>query len=159
MSFSIFVLVLGCGVLAVLAGVVAFYTKGNHTLTQGIKEEGRGMEMLKTVYIYIVLLATLMMTIGGSVAAFMAVADIVAPPAYYQTFEEYSRSPEKVTGQPVGTGSQEDLKKNYDAMVSQQRQLAKERALNSLIKAFGWIVIPLPVFIYYQRKLKDRPQA
>jgi hypothetical protein len=40
-------------------------------------------------YIYLVLFATLMMIIGGSVGAFMAVADIVSPVPYYQTFEEF----------------------------------------------------------------------
>jgi len=38
----------------------------------------RGNEMIKTVYVYLILFATLMMTIGGTVAAFMAAADIVS---------------------------------------------------------------------------------
>ncbi|MDI6879340.1 MAG: hypothetical protein QMD16_08210, partial [Desulfitobacteriaceae bacterium] len=70
-----------------------------------------------------------------------------------------SRMPEKFSGQPATNLSQEELKKNYDAMVKQQQQQVKDRAVNSLIKSFGWIVIPLPVFMYYQRKLKDKPQA
>ena len=36
-------------------------------------------------------IATLMMVIGGSVSAFMAVADIVAPTPYYQSFEDFKR--------------------------------------------------------------------
>lgn len=115
--------------------------------------------MLKTAYMYLVLLATLMMAIGGSVAAFMAIADIVAPQAYYQTFEEYSRSPEKFTKQPAANLSQEELRKNYDAIVTHQREQVKNRAVNSLIKSFGWIIIPLPVFMYYQRKVKDQPSV
>lgn len=159
MSFSIVVLMLLFLIFVVVVGIiVTSRTRNTRELSEETGEE-RGSAMLKIAYMYIVLLATLMMTIGGSVAAFMAAADIVAPPAYYQTFEEYSRYQEKVTGQPAGNLSQEELKKNYDAMVSQQRQLAKEKAVNSLIKAFGWIVIPLPVFINYQRKLKDSPKA
>src|SRR5665648_210777 len=54
----------------------------------------RGNEMIKTVYVYLILFATLMMTIGGTVAAFMAVADIVAPTANYQTFDQYKLQPQ-----------------------------------------------------------------
>ncbi|MDI6913204.1 MAG: hypothetical protein QMC95_03160 [Desulfitobacteriaceae bacterium] len=158
-NLSIVMLVLVFFALVIVVGII-IASRARHTSTlPNITGEERGGDMLKTAYIYIVLLATLMMTIGGSVAAFMAVADIVAPPAYHQTFEDYSRMPEKFSGQPATNLSQEELKKNYDAMVKQQQQQVKDRAVNSLIKSFGWIVIPLPVFMYYQRKLKDKPQA
>ena len=48
-----------------------------------------GEDVIKSVYVYLVLFATLMMTIGGTVASFMAIADMVAPTPYYQTFEEF----------------------------------------------------------------------
>ena len=118
----------------------------------------RGADMIKTVYIYVVLLATLMMTIGGSVAAFMAVADLVAPPVYTQTFEEFQQMngkvPPGVTAQQNGTPSQAELKASYDRYVAQQEQNTKDRALNSLIKSLGWIVIPFPVFMYFQKKVR-----
>lgn len=142
--------------LFILGMTISLRFKDSSTAFEGSPEE-RGHAMLKTAYMYVVLLATLLMAIGGSVAAFMAIADIVAPQAYYQTFEEYSRSPEKFTGQPAANLSQEQLKKTYDLIVSQQREQVKNRAVNSLLKSFGWIIIPLPVFIYYQRKVKDRP--
>jgi len=113
----------------------------------------RGNEMIRTVYVYLVLFATLMMAIGGTVAAFMAVADIVAPPAYYQSIDEF-----KKVG-PVGTQStlsEAETKKLYDQAVAQQKQTEKDRAVNSLIKSFGWIVIPLPVFVYFQRRMKNQ---
>lgn len=147
------ILIAGGFVLAILLIilVVAFAVRGNRT--DG--EQGRSENMIKTVYIYLVLLATLMMTIGGSVAAFMAVADIVSPPSYYMSFEEYRRAPEKVTGQQQPAVTEEELKKNYEELVSQEKQRARDRAVNSLIKSFGWIVIPFPVFVYYQRKLRS----
>lgn len=147
------ILIAGGFVLAILLIilVVAFAVRGNRT--DG--EQGRSENMIKTVYIYLVLLATLMMTIGGSVAAFMAVADIVSPPSYYMSFEEYRRAPEKVTGQQQPAVTEEELKKNYDELVNQEKQRTRDRAVNSLIKSFGWIVIPFPVFVYYQRKLRS----
>ncbi|HOC08472.1 MAG TPA: hypothetical protein PKN88_03015 [Bacillota bacterium] len=117
--------------------------------------------MIKNVYIYLVLFATLMMTIGGSVGVFMAAADIVAPAYYYQSFEDYKRwNTEKPavegeqTEQPELT--EEELKARYDAMVQQEKERQIERAKNNLIKSFGWIAIPLPVFLYFQRRLAKK---
>ncbi len=115
--------------------------------------------MIKNVYLYLVLFATLMMTIGGSVGVFMAAADIIAPAYYYQSFEDYKRwgGPERPTVEGEGVGQPElteaELRENYDNMVRQERERQVERAKNNLIKSFGWIAIPLPVFIYFQRRL------
>lgn len=125
----------------------------------GIKAEpGKGgEEMIKNVYIYLVLFATLMMTIGGSVAAFMAIADIVSPASYSQSFEDYSRWGNE---KPYVDGTtsdikytEEELKVRYDAMVLEDKARQIERGKNSLIKSLGWIFIPLIVFIYFQRRL------
>ncbi len=124
--------------------------------------EKGGQDVIKNVYIYLVLFATLMMTIGGSVGAFMAVADIISPVPYYQTFEEFKRletekpragieAPEREV-----TLSEEELRRQYDAMVLMEKERQVNRAKNSLIKSFGWIIIPLPVFIYFQRQLANR---
>lgn len=122
----------------------------------------RGNEMIKTVYVYLILFATLMMTIGGTVAAFMAVADIVAPTGYYQSFEQYKMQTQYKGESPTPvdktqTLSDAELKSQYDRMVSDERSLTKQRALNSLIKSFGWIVIPLPIFLYFQNMVKKQP--
>lgn len=147
---SLFILVILALVVALIVFVVA-----------GIKvqqsSEG-GEDMIKSVFIYLVLFATLMMTIGGSIGVFMAVADIVAPTPYYQSFEEFRRwgVPEEKT--PEGAVekiqlSEEELTKRYEAMVSAEKERQTNRARNSLIKSFGWIVIPLPIFMYFQRRL------
>jgi hypothetical protein len=118
-----------------------------------------GESVLKSVYIYLVLFATLMMTIGGSVAAFMAVADIVAPAPYYQSFEEYRQwgvDKTELGNTEKAQLSEADIKVRYDAMVAAENNRQMTRAKNSLIKSLGWIIIPLPIFIYYQRRLKDK---
>ena len=68
---SIVVAIIALVVAGLLIGVIAAAVKTGQA-------EG-GNSVIKNVYIYLVLFATLMMTIGGSVAAFMAVADIVYP--------------------------------------------------------------------------------
>lgn len=130
-------------------------------LILGFKKEKdeEGKDFMKNAYIYLVLFATLMMSIGGSVGAFMALADIVSPAPYYQSFEEYKQwGAEAHLGnkEAVNEKSDEELKISYDAMVERETQQAKQRAVNSLIKSFGWIVIPLPVFIFFQRILRRK---
>jgi hypothetical protein len=119
--------------------------------------------MIKTVYAYLILFATLMMTIGGTVAAFMAVADIVSPPSYYQSFEQYKLQPQ-YKGEPPSTTvtqaqtlSDAELKSRYDQMIIDERSNTKQRAVNSLIKSFGWIIVPLPIFLYFQSRMKKQP--
>lgn len=119
--------------------------------------------MIKTIYVYLILFATLMMTIGGTVAAFMAVADIVSPPGSYQSFEQYKMAPQykgEIPATPAKTEqalSESELKNRYNQMVADEKSMAKERAVNSLIKSFGWIVIPLPIFLYFQSKVHKQP--
>jgi len=145
--------IVAIGVFVVVALLVLVVANRGKSL--GVSRE-RGADMIRTVYIYVVLVATLMMTIGGSVASFMAIADIVAPPEYYQSFEEYQRMPKAPDGSQQNLTA-DQVKQNYDLMVKQEKQRVQQRAVNSLIKSFGWIVIPFPVFLYYQRKLKERP--
>jgi hypothetical protein len=120
--------------------------------------------MIKTVYVYLILFATLMMTIGGTVAAFMAVADIVSPPpSYYQSFEEYKLQPQYkgeaplTTVPPAQTLSDPELRSRYDQNIIDEKSNTKQRAVNSLIKSFGWIIVPLPIFLYFQSRLKQQP--
>ena len=124
----------------------------------------RGNDMIKTVYVYLILFATLMMTIGGTVAAFMAVADLVSPP-YYQSFEQYRLQPQQYKGEaapttpvtPAQTVSDADFKTRYDQMIIDEKVNTKQRAINSLIKSFGWIIVPLPIFMFFQRRIKQQP--
>ena len=122
----------------------------------------RGNKMIKTVYVYLILFVTLMMTIGGTVAAFIAVTDIVSPPPY-QSFDQYKSQSQYKPGAPSTavtpgqTLSDSELKSQYDQVIIDQKSSAKERAVNSLIKSFGWIIVPLPIFLYFQSRLKKQP--
>lgn len=148
-------------VLTVILGIIVVIIV---IVAGAIVEKGKGeKDMIKHVYIYLVLFATLMMSIGGSVGAFMAVADIVSPAPYEQTFEEFKRISKQGQALPPRTDaedkeqkadlSQEELKAQYEAMVDSHKEDQIARAKNSLVKSFGWIIIPLPVFLYFQRRL------
>ncbi|WP_226682505.1 hypothetical protein [Sutcliffiella horikoshii] len=118
--------------------------------------------MIRVVYYYVILFMTLMMTIGGSVAAFMAIADIVSPSSYYQTYYEYkemkiaNKTKYDESGKPISEPeiNDDELLAEYNTVVSQEKERNKEMAWNTLIKSFGWIIIPLPIFIFYQRKVR-----
>ena len=124
---------------------------------KGQNSEG-GEDVVKNVYVYLVLFATLMMVIGGSVSGFMAVADIVAPAPYYQSYEDFKRfqierKSTAESDQEQVEPSEEELLAQYDAMVAAEKDRQINRAKNNLIKSFGWIIIPLPIFIYFQKNL------
>jgi hypothetical protein len=145
-------MIISISILAILIFVAVSIISAKSEHNEG------GEEVIKSAYVYLVLFATLMMVIGGSVSAFMAVADIVAPTPYYQSFEDFERytiedkSSMRPDQEPVKL-TEEELREKYDAMVRAEKAKQILRAKNNLIKSFGWIVIPLPIFIYFQKTL------
>lgn len=111
-------------------------------------------DMFKSFYLYLVLFATLMMSIGGSVGVFMSTADFVSPVTYQQTFEDYKMG---FNEQEIQKNTDE-LKIAYDEMISSEKEQAKERALNGIIKSLGWILIPFPIFLFFQRQLRKEKE-
>lgn len=128
-------------------------------LFAGIKSkenQKEGEKLMRNVFIYLVLFATLMMSIGGSIGIFVALADVVSPAPYHQSFEEYRQWGSEYTDESeeeVKKKTEEELRVGYEAMIENDKEQAYDQSINTLIKSFGWIVIPLPVFIYFQRRL------
>ena len=127
----------------------------------GSSSQHGGEDMIKNVYLYVVLFATLMMTIGGSVGVFMAAADIVSPAPYYQSFEDFQRwgkerSLEEYENEKGSAITEAELREQYENMVRSETDRQIARAKNSLIKSLGWIAIPLPVFLFFSRKLRQK---
>jgi uncharacterized membrane protein YgaE (UPF0421/DUF939 family) len=133
-------------VFLALVGLLIAGVKGNSKIG--------GEEMIKKVYLYLVVFTTLMMTIGGGVATFMAIADMVAPTGYYQTFEEYKQIGGEKMDPEFKNLTEDQIKERYDRMVAAEKERQRDRATNSLIKSLGWIIIPFPIFIYFQRRLR-----
>ena len=150
-------LLIPIGALVLLVLIVAGIAAG--------KRNG-GEDVIKNVYMYVVLFATLMMTIGGSVGVVMNFADIVAPSAHWQTFDDYTRMHEmdrdggdSGSGAPGEGLSREELRWRYDEMVKSYRELQINRAQNNMIKSFAWIIVPLPIFLAFRRMIdrQSRP--
>ncbi|WP_088105848.1 hypothetical protein [Halalkalibacter urbisdiaboli] len=140
--------ILALGVFLLLLGV-----KG----VSKSKEEERE-EMVKLVYHYAVAFITLIMVIGGGVFAFMAVADYVSPNTYIESFEDYKnmyvhQPKEQVEAGGIEHKSDEELREQYVTMKQQRIENAKQQAINSLIKSLGWIIIPLPIYLIFQRRI------
>ncbi|WHY88173.1 hypothetical protein QNH39_10155 [Neobacillus novalis] len=126
-------------------------------IVYAVKNKEMGDEaVIRHLYTYLVLFATLMLVIGGGISIFMAAADLVSPPSYYQSYEDYSqiRQEGKVQGQK--TLSDQELRANYEQAVTDEKNRNKESAKNQIIKSLGFIVIPLPIFLYFNNVRKRK---
>ena len=98
------------------------------------------------------------MIIGGSVGVFMAAADIISPAPYYQSFEDFRRwgieRDKDMSNGPAAQLTETEIREQYDLMVSSEMERQVARAKNSLVKSFGWIAVPLPVFLVFSRRLR-----
>ncbi|MCL6574444.1 MAG: hypothetical protein K6T88_22655 [Bacillus sp. (in: Bacteria)] len=119
------------------------------------KNKGKGDEaVIRHLYTYLVLFATLMMVIGGGISIFMASADIVSPPSYYQSYEDYKQIREEGKIQSEKNLSEADIRANFEQAVKDEKSRNVENAKNQLIKSLGFIVIPLPIFLFFNSKRK-----
>ena len=109
--------------------------------------------MLKHIYTYAILFVTLMMTIGGSVSVFMGVAEYVSPSTYVEPFHQYKENQATVV-QTSEDLSEETLRRDYEMKIDDEKQEARTDAIRHIIQSLGWIVIPFPIFLYFQRQRK-----
>ncbi|KZZ83821.1 hypothetical protein [Bacillus sp. SJS] len=126
------------------AGMAIFISK---------KEQQKGeLDMtFRNLYVYLVLFATLMMSIGGSVGVFMSAADYLSAPSYQQSYTDFKAMKE---GNPKEKATDEEIRAQYEDALQFEKERTRANALNGIIKSLGWIVIPLPVFLYFQRQVR-----
>lgn len=124
-----------------------------------LKNKGKGDEsVFRHLYIYLVLFATLMMTIGGGISIFMAAADLVSPPAFYQSYNEFVDLKNNEADKKESGLSEEELRRQYETAVNDHKDRVKNEAKNQLIKSLGFIIIPLPIFLYFN-KLRGKGES
>ena len=127
------------------------------------KNKGKDEElMIRHFYTYLVLFATLMMVMGGGISIFMAAADLVSPPSYYQSFEEYKNFRQEVQIKEANKKeiiTDEEIRASYDQVIQDEKNRIKENAKNQIIKSLGFIVIPLPVFLYFNSLRKKQKEV
>jgi hypothetical protein len=125
------------------------------------KSKGKDDElMIRHLYTYLVLFATLMMVIGGGISIFMAVADLVSPPSYYQTFDDYKRYNQEFQMKEENKAAltEEEMLASYEQVVQSEKNRTQENAKNQIIKSLGFIVIPFPVFLYFNSMRKKQKE-
>lgn len=123
--------------------------------------EKGGESVFRHLYIYLVLFATLMMVIGGGISIFMAAADLVSPPSYYQSYEEYKmmKQSEVTKEENEKALTEEELRASYEQAVKDEQNRTMVQAKNQIIKSLGFIVIPLPVFLYFNKLRKKHGEV
>jgi hypothetical protein len=119
------------------------------------KEKG-GETVIRHLYTYLVLFATLMMVIGGGISIFMAAADLISPPSYYQSYQDYKQSMVPEKSEQKANLTEKEKRANYEQSVNDEKERVKQSAKNQIIKSLGFIVIPLPVFLYFNKLRKKQ---
>lgn len=61
------------------------------------------------------------------------------------------RQSEKIEGQQTVTLTEEQLRAEYEQLMEDERERQKENAKNQMIKSLGFIIIPLPIFLYFNK--------
>jgi len=123
--------------------------------------------MFRQLYVYLVLFATLMMTIGGGIGIFNGVADVVSPSPYINSYSDFKNmqtesniDQEKPTkNDKVVKVDEKQLRSEYDQYVKDETDRAVKQAKNLIIKSFGFIVIPFPIFLFFNRLRKKKEEA
>ncbi|OLS39087.1 hypothetical protein [Bacillus sp. MRMR6] len=126
-------------------------------IVYAVKNKEMGDEaVIRHLYTYLVLFATLMMVIGGGISIFMASADLISPPSYYQSYEDYKqiRIDGKIRNETDADLTEEELRSGYEQAMKDHKNRERESAKNQLIKSLGFIVIPLPIFLYFNNMRK-----
>lgn len=134
--------------LPLLIGVVLVV----FTIVVVTKQKEGGESVIRHLYTYLVLFATLMMVIGGGISIFMATADLISPPSYYQSYSDYKMMSlsERFDGQKIEK-SEDELRAEYEQLIKDEEARQQNNAKNQIIKSLGFIVIPLPIFVYFNR--------
>ena len=140
---SILSLILFAVPIVVVVGIVMLIVRGfTNKNPNGKMSEEDGAIMLKNIYTYLVLFATLMMSIGGSVGVFMGVSDFLIPQPYYESYDSYL--------------SNYESREQYEIMKEDAESKERRSAIKLVIQSAGWIAIPLPIFLYYQKQMKEK---
>ncbi len=129
-------------------------------MTKNLQKNGSGQ--IRSIYNYLALFATLMMIIGGGIGVFMSLADIIFPEPHYQSFDEYKEyrkyrvdfKSDNDADFPII--SDEDLRSDYEKVVEDRRERQVIIAQNRLFKSFAWLLIPIPVFLYFQKRTSKK---
>lgn len=110
---------------------------------------------MRSVFIYVMMIITLVMMIGGGVAVAFALVDLIVPPPYYMSYTDFKERYYVIT--PDGKKEDTLLKDEESIRAAyEQEKAAYERkhvleAERSALRNLAWVIIPLPVFLWMLR--------
>jgi hypothetical protein len=116
------------------------------------------IHMIKSIYFYAISFITLIMVIGGGVSLFMAASDYVTPATSIMNQTDWQQNQKSIDSNPenkTATLTDAQWQAKYEAYKTSQKDIVKNQALNSLVKSLGWIIIPAPIFLYTQRRIRE----
>ena len=150
--------------IVVVVGVIMLIVRGyTNKNPNGKMSEEDGANMLKNIYTYLVLFATLMMSIGGSVGVFMGVSDFLIPQPYIESYDSYLSNYEYYSPYAENENVYQEyrvdenkVREQYEIMKEDAESKERRSAIKLVIQSAGWIAIPLPIFMYYQKQIKEK---
>jgi predicted membrane protein len=148
----VFGILIPTAILSIIIVLIVMFVSASRKNTR--KER---LHVIKAIYFYAISFITLIMVIGGGVALFMAASDVISPATYLMSEQDYKMSNKTVdgTGKDTSTLTDAEWKAKYEVYKTTEEDRAKKQALNSLVKSLGWIVIPAPIFMYTQRRIRE----
>jgi hypothetical protein len=127
--------------------------------TKKIYTEKEGADMFKQLYVYLVMFTMLILSVGGGIGVIMGVADLINPTAYTQSYTDYKNSQVNYdeSGKEIKPNrTEEQMRKDYQEQIKFEKEQAKNEAKNTIIDSIGFIVIPLPIFLFFNRMRKKK---
>lgn len=121
--------------------------------------EKEGADMFKQLYVYLVMFTMLILSVGGGISVFKGVADLINPTSITQSYTDYKNSQVNYdeNGKEIKFKiTEEQMHKDYQEQVNFEKDQAKSEAKNTLIESIGFIVIPLPIFLVFNRMRKKK---
>ncbi|MBE3594167.1 MAG: hypothetical protein IMX04_03860 [Candidatus Carbobacillus altaicus] len=112
-------------------------------------------DLMRSVFIYVMMIITLVMMIGGGVAVAFALVDLIAPPLYYMSYQDFKERYYVVTPdgqkQDTLTVDEEKIRAAYELEKADYYNKHVLDAQRSALRNLAWIIIPLPVFLWMLR--------
>ncbi|MDY0324354.1 MAG: hypothetical protein RBR24_10145 [Candidatus Carbobacillus sp.] len=110
---------------------------------------------MRSVFIYVMMIITLVMMIGGGVAVTFALVDLIAPEPYYMSYQDFKERYYviKADGQKENTLTKDEneIRAEYEQEKADYLRKRSLDAQRSALRNLSWIIIPLPVFLWMLR--------
>lgn len=151
----IIVIIIGIGLIIVSLIVVTLIFGGGAIMSKNLN--------LRSLYLYLVCLVTLIIFIFGLINVVQNTVDLALGGSHYYStmyeFEQrfYTYGPDGKKGEV--TLSQEEIEKRYEEYLIQEKQRAKVNNIRQLASSISAMIVGGGFWIYHWRKIKDVDQA